>query len=135
MRPQSNLLVITGLCAALLQSPAIAAGNETEYKNPDEISVAERRFLIQAGSSYQECLATELPTIKTDSNDPRQLADMAMHACDSVLTEFDGEMEQRNFSPSFREHQLKRIRRQAVRGLIAQATHIAASRQQESQPD
>ncbi|MEX2516616.1 MAG: hypothetical protein WD572_06860 [Gammaproteobacteria bacterium] len=135
MRLQPNLLVITGLFTALLHSPAIAAGNEQEYKNPDEITVAERRFLIQAGSSYQACLATELPTIKTDSNDPRQLADLAMHACDSVLTEFDDEMEQRNFSPSFREHQLKRVQQQAVRGLIAQATHIAASRQQKSQTD
>lgn len=135
MRLQPNLLVITGLCTALLQSPALVAENEPEYKNPNEISVAERRFLIQAGSIYQECLATELPAIKTDSNDPRQLADMAMHACDTVLTEFDNEMEQRNFSPLFRQHQLKRIRQQAVRGLIAQATHIAASRQQKSQTD
>lgn len=115
----------------IIASILILAGTTVladDYRTPDSLTAEERQLMAANSTDYQHCLHSEVEKAPAEVNDPRAIADLAMHSCNRVLEDMDAELQQRGFDQQFRSRYQRMTMQRVSRDLLQHAMFISAQR-------
>jgi len=116
------------LTLIVLFNPIIFAA---EFKQPGEFTDEDYKLMFSGSDNYNQCLQKSAATFIDKMDDPRQIADMAMKECDTVLLNLTKELDKRNFDPGFSKGYIKKINMRSARTLLSNLMYQISNRQQQ----
>lgn len=118
MKRLRSVLVLISCCGGLGLPGLAAAGDATAYREPGDMTVAERMTIMQRMNDYQVCVYREATARVDEFPDIRQAADEGMAACRSALDALQETIEAYRFSPQFGEQFVHHAQSRAVKMLL-----------------
>lgn len=86
---------------ALLIGAGVPAQAETSYRDPGDMTEAERITLMGKTNDYNKCVYSKSMAAVENLPDIRQAADQAMSACKPVIVELKALVVKAGFDPGF----------------------------------
>jgi len=106
------------LALSALLSPSIDAAETASHRDPSEMTVEERKAIMQRMGEYHGCVYKEAMARVDQLPDIRQAADEGMTACQVTLDKVGEAIADFNFSPAFAEQFLHMAQTRAAKMVI-----------------
>ncbi|MFO1435404.1 MAG: hypothetical protein U1F34_03190 [Gammaproteobacteria bacterium] len=106
------------LATAMLLVTFNVAAAEEEKSGSYDISDADRELMHTAANQYDACLHEQSDKLFATVEDVREVADQAMKACESTLTDLDTKLAANGVAEDFRFGYIRHAKASSVRRLL-----------------
>lgn len=110
-----------GLLVTLIAIEPISANDTTDatsQRSPGDMTIEERRAMMEASSKYDNCVYSQAMTSIGDFQDIRHVADFAMGECQQQLTDLEQLITGWGMPSPYAKSFSNRIRQRTTRKLI-----------------
>ena len=117
MKSKSQILAILAILAFPL-SPAVAEDTDSGERSPGDMTVDERREMMEVASKYDNCVYSEAMANIGNHQDIRAVADFALGECADKLQDLEGLITGWGMPDGYAQSFSNRIRQRATRKLL-----------------